>query len=559
MQRPTLAVALALTVASAVFVAGARADPRPSPHRGFSAEPIATPALMAAVTGALREILKPDTSQQTVKVSIAQAYADAEYQPIWFNTRTGLARLNGLRKALREATSEGLDPRRYALDAAATSFTGSDPRQWAELDLRASQEYLRYVQDLQGTHPDSTAVRPVGAILPQPVDNTLMLGRAVRATDISAHLEDIAPRTAIYLSMKKALVRYRALRDAGGWPMVPRGKALEPGDVSPRVPLLRQRLFATGDLVDSSLESEIYSEDLRTAVQRFQSRHGLSDDGVIGKRTMRALSMPVEQRVQQIVANMERARWLPADMGGRHVLVNVPGFDLEIVENQAPVASMAIIVGRRMRRSPIVSGELTRLEINPNWNVPESIARKDLLPKLREDPYHLFDAGLRLFDKDSREELTRDEIDWEEVAANGTLPFRMRQDPGPQNALGRVKFMFQNDFAVYLHDTPSRRLFAKPERAFSSGCIRVERPLELAEYLLLDKPGWERYTIDEVVESGDRTSVQLPAPVPVHLIYRTAWMGANGQVQFRHDLYGRDEFIANKLLAKRASAAANDV
>ena len=215
---------------------------------------------------------------------------------------------------------------------------------------------------------------------------------------------------------------------------------------------VRKRLFATGDFVGADLESTLYDLELREAVVRFQGRHGLDQDAIIGRQTVASMRITAEQRVQQIMANLERARWLPTDLGRRYVMVNVPEFKLRVIEDGQEVMDMAIIVGRRYRQTPILSSEFSVLELNPYWYVPESIARKDYLPQLIEDPWHTAAKGMRLFAKDTRDELERYEIDFANLPASA-LPYRMRQDPGPDNALGRVKFLFDNPFAVYLHDT----------------------------------------------------------------------------------------------------------
>ncbi len=511
-----------------------------------SIEPIA--AVLSGLLGA-------GLPQQNPFHALRQSYETRQFQPVWFSAGQGMERIEALRGKLRTAADEGLNPGRYALghDHALNPRT---PEALAALELEASLDFVRYIQDLQGTHPDSLAVRQRGMRRPEPTDPAVLLAGIAATADVTEHLALLAPDNALYASMREALVRYRALVKAGGWPLMPAGKSLELGDLDERIPTLRERLFVTGDLLDAGLNSPHYDQPLYDAVIDFQRRHGLAMDGIVGKRTQRALRMSAEERVEQIVANMERARWLPTDLGQRYVLVNVPGFALEIIEDGELVMDMAIIVGRRVRKTPIFSGQLTWLEINPDWNVPESIARKDLFPRMLQDPYYMVDEGLRLFDKSTGEELSRENIDWQSVAGHGgVLPFRMRQDPGPANALGRVKFMFKNPFAVYLHDTPSRNLFNKPVRTFSSGCIRVAKPMAMAEYLLHGKDGWERSSIEDAVNRGARTAVDLPQSVPVHLIYRTAWVGRDGRVQFRHDIYGRDAFIADKLLAKRATSS----
>lgn len=513
---------------------------------------------VSALTSAIATSLDARDRRRGVE-DLRPFYKARDYQSLWVATSFGRDRLRVLTRTVTDAQTEGLHPERYLLSSGVSASRSTDPEALARLELQATADLLRYVLDIRGLHPDSRAVRHRGAVKPESVDAAQLLGDAASTADLDAWLSRQAPGSTLYDSMRRALVQYRALRVAGGWPRVRVGKRIEPGDTDKRLPTIRKRLYATGDLLDADFESTEYDSELQFAVTTFQRRHGLAEDGIIGKRTQIAMGMPVDERIDQIAANMERGRWLPNDLGRRHVLVNVPQFELEVVEDGKRVMTMPIIVGKRMRRTPIFSGEITYLELNPYWNVPESIARKDLLPKLMDDPYHLIDSGLRLFDKSTREEVSREDVDFESVDGSYGLPFRMRQDPGPANALGRVKFMFKNPFAVYLHDTPARKLFDKPQRAFSSGCVRIERPIEMAEYLLQGNSKWSRPDIDDALDIGNRRRVELAEPVGVHLIYRTAWMGEDGRVQFRHDLYGRDKFLAEKLLATRAAAPATRI
>ncbi|MBT6276427.1 MAG: L,D-transpeptidase family protein [Chromatiales bacterium] len=505
----------------------------------------------------LEELLQP--GHRGGQESLIEFYSAREFAPMWVGGPIEISRLHILRDALSGATDEGLDTRRYILTEGFGAERSRDVAHLAALEVQASADLVRYILDVRGLHPDSTSVRHRGASEPEFLTAEQILTDTVRSLDVRKHLVDEVPNNRIYTTARQALQHYRALESAGGWPLIAKGKSIEPDDREHRVPVIRQRLFATGDYLGELSESWVYDPELVDAVIGFQRRNGLDEDGIIGRYTMETLRVTARDRVQKILANMERARWLPEDLGRRYILVNVPRFRLEVIEDGEQVMEMSIIVGRRYRRTPIFSGEIKQLELNPYWNVPESIARRDLLPKLAKDPAHMQDTGLRMFDKSTREELDRDGIDFENVPTRRALPFRMRQDPGPANALGRVKFLFDNPFSVYMHDTPSRDLFNKTVRTFSSGCIRIHRPLEMAEYLLRGKSNWERSRIDEVLEDGERRRLRLPERVFVHLIYRTAWMGADGKVHFRSDIYGRDLHMVKKLLSVRADVRDADV
>ncbi|HZC01403.1 MAG TPA: L,D-transpeptidase family protein, partial [Gammaproteobacteria bacterium] len=277
-------------------------------------------------------------------------------------------------------------------------------------------------------------------------------------------------------------------------------------------------------------------------------RHGLAADGVVGASTLAALNVPVGARIRQIELNMERWRWLPQDLGERYILVNIANFALDVVENGQSVLTMRVVAGKPTRRTPFFSAQMTYVVLSPHWYVPPTIAIQDKLPLIRRDPKYMARQNLKIF-SDGPGGATRVDpraIDWSSVSARN-FPYRLRQDPGPRNALGRVKFMFPNSYHVYLHDTPSRELFARAERAFSSGCIRLEKPIELAEYLLRDDPRWSRQSILSSIDRGREQVVHLPAPIPVHLFYWTTWMSDEGVVHFRKDIYERDHVLDGAL------------
>jgi murein L,D-transpeptidase YcbB/YkuD len=298
---------------------------------------------------------------------------------------------------------------------------------------------------------------------------------------------------------------------------------------------------------------------LHEAVQRFQERHGLTVDGAVGPATRAALNVPVEERIEQITLNLERWRWLPADLGRLHVRVNIAGFDLRVVEEGTDRLQMRVVAGRAYRQTPVFSDQISYLVLNPYWHVPHSIAVKDKLPDFRRDPSLVSKLGYEVFRGWGADATPIDPstIDWNAVSAS-SFPYRLRQRPGPQNALGQVKFMFPNAHSIYLHDTPSRALFGQAERNFSSGCIRVEHPLDLAAVLLRHNEGWTRERIESTVGNDTEKTVVLPEKVPVHLLYWTAWATADGPVHFRRDVYDRDEAVHSALAAPLDREAANE-
>lgn len=320
-----------------------------------------------------------------------------------------------------------------------------------------------------------------------------------------------------FQNLEEALRYYEKIQKSEGWPIVDNGPKLEEGFSDPRVTQLKRHLFLTKDLEEKeSKDPNFFDESLTKAVQLFQKRHGLTEDGVVGITTLQELNIPVETRVRQIETNIQREKESQVVPEGQYILVNIPAFHLDYFENEKPLLGMSIIVGRRNWKTPTFSSNITGVTFNPTWNIPTSIVKRELLPKIRKDPDYL-----------AKEEI--------EVAEN-----RYQQKPGPKNPLGRIKFVMPNEFDVYLHDTPAKNFFARPMRSLSHGCIRIEKPLELAEFLLRADPRWTSKKIRQAIDEGKEITIPIPAPVPVNLIYQTVWIDEEGLLQFRTDIYERD-------------------
>jgi murein L,D-transpeptidase YcbB/YkuD len=342
---------------------------------------------------------------------------------------------------------------------------------------------------------------------------------------------------------------------AGGWPQIPAGPALEIGDRSARVTLLRERLQLSGDLAGergTAGDSETFDGTLDAAVRRFQARHGLVVDGIVGSATMGALDVSVERRIAQVEANLARWRQLPADLGDRYVLVNAAAAHVELVEAGTLARRYRAIVGRRDRPTPVFTADMTYVALAPFWEVPPGIARNDVLPRIKADPGYLAAQHMRVFEAGTGRPVDPATVDWSGVtSASVNLRFRFRSDPGPTNPLGGVKFIFPNPHNSYMHDTPAQELFERPVRTFSSGCVRVESALDLAVRILGAVPGWSLARIEETIGQGVEHRVSLPQPLRVYVQYFTAWVDEDGVAQFREDVYGRD-------IAPRDGAARRD-
>jgi murein L,D-transpeptidase YcbB/YkuD len=376
-------------------------------------------------------------------------------------------------------------------------------------------------------------------------DPVKVLNEVLDGEQIGALIEDLKLSSPFYDNLISALARYRFIARQGGWPAVPPGPALKPGMSDSRISVLRARLAATGDLEGSDARSPLYDADLEIAIRRFQKRHGLDVDGVIGPGSLAALNVPVEARIEQIRVNLERARWVLRGLGGDFVIVNIAGFKTYLVRDGQVVWKTKSIVGRDYRKTPVFRDEIRYMDFNPTWTVPPGILAKDIIPKARKDPSYLTNNEFSLIDRNGGR-IDPNSVDWSNAKARG-FPYSVVQSPGPHNALGLVKFMFPNPYLVYLHDTPGRGLFARAERTFSSGCVRVENPFDFAELLLEDKPGWTREKIDQVVASGKTLAVHLQTPLPVLLLYWTAWAYSDGLVDLRRDIYGRDGRVLDAL------------
>jgi murein L,D-transpeptidase YcbB/YkuD len=321
------------------------------------------------------------------------------------------------------------------------------------------------------------------------------------------------------------------------------------------VSTIAARLTASGDYTGAAVTGDApYAIELQESVKRFQRRHGLTDDGVVSAATIAEMNVPIERRINQIALNLERWRWLPRDLGDRHILVNIPEYRLEVWDrNQVPL-TMRVVVGKKDTQTPIFADEMTYLVFSPYWNVPPDIAEGETLPEVLKDPGFLDRSNMEVVDTNGTP------IDPSSIDLADPRKYRFRQRPGAHNSLGLVKFMFPNQFNVYLHDTPADSLFARASRSFSHGCVRLENPIALAEYVLRDQPEWTREKIQEAMDAGEERTVKLRAAIPVYLGYWTARVSADGMLQFRRDVYGIDArlsvLLADRLSRLRKTAAA---
>ncbi|MGA6925119.1 MAG: L,D-transpeptidase family protein [Desulfosarcina sp.] len=496
------------------------------------------------------------------------AYRKRNYRPVWMDESLGLERAHAMARAVDHIGEDGLAASDYHLDAIRALLTeareqssSTEPNLattelWADLDLLLTDAFLMIGSHLAGGRVNPETLHTDWKITPGVINLLAPLDRAAASGDIDTALGAFRPSHNGYAALRGELARLRSRYAVGGWPQLDERQTLGQGDRHHLVGELRRRL-ASDDEVEPVLPGSdplVLDANLASAVRRFQQRNGLKADGVVGRETFEALNTPVQRRIRQVELNLERWRWLPHDLGNRYIIVNTADFNLRGVENGRTVQHMRVVVGRPARRSPVFSASMTYLVINPYWNVPRTIAVEDVLPKIQEDLSYLYRQGIHVFENWDLDapELDPTTVDWQAYHAN-RFPFRLRQDPGPSNALGHLKFMFPNRFAVYLHDSPDRSLFNRIQRDFSSGCIRMEKPAELAHFVLLDDPQWTPEALSERIEKGETHTIWLKHPMPVHLVYMTAWVDETGALQFRHDIYDRDQEL-NRALERRRPA-----
>lgn len=494
-------------------------------------------------------------------------YNKRNHQLAWSNEKGPLPRAQELLTVIDKLGSEGLDVRRYSRDHLATLIqevdaieSFEDPqaqRRLVDLDVQLTYTFLTLASHIATGRLQPETLRIDWYTKPRNVDLDTHLAKVVDQGgegEMEKVLRGLSPAAEDYDRLRRALARYREIEKQGGWSEVPAGPVLKKGDRGARVQALRARLAASEDLqaaADASGQQQapaVFDDALAAAVSRFQSRHGLDSTGVVDADTQEALNVPLQVRIAQMVANLERWRWMPSDLGERYILVNIPEYRMELVESGRPALAMRVVVGKTQSRTPVFSDQMTYLELNPVWNLPNTIASEEIVPKLASDPSYLARNNMEVVKgwSDDAESVDPGSVNWASLGQNGS-DYRLRQRPGGSNPLGKVKFMFPNEWDIYLHDTPADHLFSQEERDFSHGCIRLEKPLALAEYLLKDDPDWTPQRIQETLATNEQTTVKLPKPLAVHLVYWTAWVEQNGTVQFRKDIYGHDTTLFKAL------------
>lgn len=538
----------------------------------------------------LLEIAEADRLED-VAVEVEEFYDARDRKLAWLDAASEphvQRRARHVIRTLRQASRHGLDPQHYRIGELESRLAHVEEgapghRALYELDAELTAALLHYGSHLLRGRVSPEDVNRQWFTEPRQADLSKSLGRALATDDaVRSFLADVVPPHEEYRDLVEALDHLRTISEQGGWPEVPDGPTLEAGESADpeRLLTLARRLHVSGDLKeipqdlqaasprpplepakaketgesgasgDSSeaSESPALTSELAQALRRFQRRHGIRVDGILGPNAMAALNVPVEEKIEQVRMNLERWRWLPADFGSRYVYVNTADQKLETYDGDTRRNRMAVVVGKEGWHTPVFSDEMERVVFHPFWNVPDSIVRRDLLPKVRENPSYLGDNGYEVLSGwgSDAQRIDPSTIDWSSVDLSN---FRVRQRPGPGNALGQIKFLFPNRFNVYLHDTPAQHLFDEPDRARSHGCVRVEKPVELAGFVFAETEGWNQRKARVVLQRPKpfRQVVELDRKLPVYMLYWTVFRDREGRWHFLEDVYGHDEALLRAL------------
>ena len=493
--------------------------------------------------------------------ALREFYAKQGFRSTWFSDRGPTPKARIFLERLDRVDQHGLRREDYHYKRLSDGVGTYTRTRRAELEILMSRAFVRYGADINaGRIVQPRRVTRRLYIRTQRPDPERLLTDAASAQDFAAFIDRLPPQTPQYRRLVNALAFYGAIARGGGWGLIAAGPTLKPGMNDPRIRQARLRLRKSGDLKTTGEVETLYTKALAAAVRRFQIRHGLTPDGNIGVNTLAAMNVPVARRVQQIVLNLERRRWMPDDLGDRYVFVNIADQQVKLVVNAGSakpktVFASRVIVGKHYQSTPIFSATMLFIELNPHWNVPQSIARRELLPRIKKNPSYLTSNHYLLLARpvDNRSAISPGSVDWSKMSAR-SFPYWIRQTPGPWNALGSLVFRFPNPHNVYMHDTPSKALFAREVRTFSHGCIRVQYPIKLALQLIKANASWNDPRIARTIGTRKPTRINLRDPVPVHVTYLTAWSNKDGTHHFRRDVYRRDDTLA-RLLARKAPGA----
>ena len=550
----------------------------------------------AQVNGYLRqylarlERLSPTTTgpdRASIIRHIKRFYETLGYRQAWTN-RQAVARLI---EVVEDSANDGLLPSDYHIDEIRSFYQNpsESPALRARADLLMTDAVFTLISHMRSGKVYARAIEPDWNIEPPlpGADYDRLLMSAVMGSRFPEIIQSLRPASAEYAALRKGLIRLKEISASGGWENVHSGRPIDKvGAIDSRIPEIRRRLAASGDYVMPSagqavetagvkagekkngwdkrdslasadsleaprMDPETYDLELQEAAKAFQKRHGLDVDGVIGNETVRAMNVPVAQRIDQICINLERYRWFLNSRGPNYIMVNIPSFTVDLVQNNVRRWNSRVIVGKPDTQTPVFRAEMQYIILNPHWVIPDGIIVKDkIISSIIKDSSYLEKKNLAIVDNEGHT-LSPSSVDWARYL-NGGFPYRLVQASGDEGSLGRIKFMMPNRFTVYMHDTPTKELFEKSRRAFSHGCVRVDKPVDLAEIVLQDKARWSKARIQDAIDTDKTRTINLPKNIPVYIVYQTAF--ADGaQVSFRSDIYERDARLLRVLQSPASS------
>ncbi len=467
-------------------------------------------------------------------------------EPLWSGSRAAEARTAALVAAIRAAGDHGLNPDWYGASVLDKAVATGDEKVLSDV-------FAAYASEVSTGRVNANRVDKDIDIQQRRVSRADLLKAAAEAPDFAAWLAALPPR-GDYPALQKVLADLRARRTTEAYTPLPSGGALKPAMIDPRVPILRTRLAELGLTVPpADAIAELYDEPLVAVVKAYQETKGLTVDGVIGQNTTRSLNTSIEDRIQQVIANLERRRWLVEDLGRRYVLVNAGDYSMVFVDGGQKVFESLVIVGTPKDPTPEIQTVMRGFRTTPHWTVPQSISGEEYLPMLRRDPYALQNNGFRIFESWSSDdsEIDPGTVDWNSINPKA-FQFRIRQEPGAGNALGYIFFPFQNNYGIYMHDTATRWLFTEGSRNFSHGCIRLQNPLDFVQKVFRGKAGFDKGKVQQVINAAQQQHYTFPEPVTLYVTYRTVTVATDGTAVFRDDVYGRDKRVVAAMAKPRS-------
>ncbi len=495
-------------------------------------------------TASLQNFISQNKIADSIARRLKSFYNTRNFQFAWFTSNGLTEQARGFWNLHEYVTTYGADSslndkklqkRMDRLIAEDELSIGASDKSYINTELTLTQHFIQYV--LNSYEKGYVKRKEMERFIPRKREDPLALADSLvnKKHKDDKYFEDVNES---YKGLKDQLSKYLAIAKNGGWPQVNSiKKPLKKGISSPDIPTIKKRLAITGDLVGNDT-TQVFTDTLVTAIKNFQARHGFNETGIISDTLVKEMNVPVVKRVEQLLMNMDRMRWLASEPTGNLIVVNIPEFVMHVYEGKQKVFDIDVVVGKEGHNTMMFNGELNQVVFSPYWNVPPSIVAKEILPAMEKNSNYIAKENMEITGNDDG------------------LPV-VRQKPGPGNALGKVKFLFPNSFNIYFHDTPAKSLFNKDQRAYSHGCIRLREPEKLANYVLRNQPEWTPEKISEAMNSGDEKYVKVKDPIPVVITYYTAWVDENGRLNFRGDIYGHDERLAQKVFTHSPVYAKN--